>query len=144
MPWEDQDPFEKGESTRAMLVLDEMGLSGKQNEVLLMSCKVVRFTVESKVKPADYEQARGYVELEPKDLWIHVPVYNPAQLVDNAGSVRLFGEVFRYIARELDLSVFDTASRRLDLRTAIQDQKDEQRGGVKIGQSPTKKQTEAL
>ena len=116
---EQPEPFERDE--RASLVLGELQLSGKENEVMMVSCKVVGFTAEAKVQPAQYEQARGYVQLEPRDLWIHVPILNPGQKVTNSGDVEIFGAVFRYIARELDMAVFDVASRRLDLRTSIKD-----------------------
>ena len=69
---EQPEPFERDE--RAKLVLDELQLTGADNEVMMVSCKVVGFTAEAKVQPAQYEQARGYVQLEPKDLWIHVPI----------------------------------------------------------------------
>ena len=126
-------PWENGEG-RA-LVLGEMGISDKPGEVLMVSCKVEEFAVISKVQPAQYEQAQGQVSLVPKDLWLHIPITNPGQLVTNAGNVEILGKVFRYIARELDAAVFDTASRRLDLRTQIADAKAEKKGGVKIGQS---------
>jgi len=116
---EQPDPFERDE--RAKLVLGELQLSGKENEVMMVSCKVVGFTAEAKVQPAQYEQARGYVQLEPKDLWIHVPILNPGQKVTNSGDVEIFGAVFRYIARELDRAVFNVASERVDLRTVKAD-----------------------
>ena len=115
----DPDPFRN--DNRAALVLGELKLEGAENEVMLVSCKVESFTVEAKVQPASYEQSRGYVNLVPRDLWIHVPIRNPGQKVNNSGDVEIFGAVFRYIARELDMAVFDTASRRLDMRTAIKD-----------------------
>ena len=113
------EPFERDE--RAKLVLGELQLSGKENEVMMVSCKVVGFTAEAKVQTAQYEQARGYIQLEPKDLWIHVPILNPGQKVTNSGDVEIFGAVFRYIARELDMAVFNVASERVDLRTSIKD-----------------------
>ena len=116
---EQPEPFERDE--RAKLVLGELQLSGKENEVMMVSCKVVGFTAEAKVQPAQYEQARGYVQLEPKDLWIHVPILNPGQKVNNSGDVEIFGAVFRYIARELDRAVFNVASERVDLRTVKAD-----------------------
>lgn len=116
---EQPEPFEKDE--RAQLVLDELQLTGADNEVMMVSCKVVGFTAEAKVQPAQYEQARGYVQLEPKDLWIHVPILNPGQKVTNSGDVEIFGAVFRYIARELDRAVFNVASERVDLRTVKAD-----------------------
>ena len=116
---EQPEPFERDE--RAKLVLGELLLSGKENEVMMVSCKVVGFTAEAKVQPAQYEQARGYVQLEPKDLWIHVPILNPGQKVTNSGDVEIFGAVFRYIARELDRAVFNVASERVDLRTVKAD-----------------------
>ena len=128
-------PWEDGEG-RA-LVLGEMNLTGEQGEVMMVSCKVEKFAATSKVQPAQYEQAQGEVSLVPSDLWLHVPVSNPGQLVTNAGNVEVLGKVFRYIARELDAAVFDTASRRLDLRTQIAERKAEKKGGVKIGNAPT-------
>ena len=130
-PWED--------SPGRALVLGEMNLTGEQNEVMMVSCKVEEFAVISKVQPAQYEQAQGQISLVPKDLWLHVPISNPGQLVTNAGNVEILGKVFRYIARELDAAVFDTASRRLDLRTQIADAKAEKKGGVKIGNAPVSK-----
>ena len=128
-PWED--------SPGRALVLGEIhgGLTGAENEVIMISCKVESFTIAAKVQPAQYEQAQGEVSLVPHDLWVHVPIFNPGQLVTNAGNVEILGKVFRYIARELDAAVFDTASRRLDLRTQIADAKAAKKGGVKIGQS---------
>jgi len=116
---EQPDPFERDE--RAKLVLGELQLTGADNEVMMVSCKVVGFTAEAKVQPAQYEQARGYVQLEPRDLWIHVPILNPGQKVTNSGDVEIFGAVFRYIARELDMAVFNVASERVDLRTVKAD-----------------------
>ena len=126
-PWED--------SPGRALVLGEMGLTGDTNEVMMVSCKVQEFAVIAKVQPAQYEQAQGQISLVPKDLWLHVPISNPGQKVSNTGNVEILGHVIRYIARELDAAVFDTASRRLDLRTQIADAKAEKKGGVKIGQS---------
>jgi len=121
VPWEvlEAEPFAR--NSRHQLVLDELQLTGADNEVMMVSCKVVGFTAEAKVQPAQYEQARGYVQLEPRDLWIHVPILNPGQKVTNSGDVEIFGAVFRYIARELDMAVFNVASERLDLRTSIKD-----------------------
>ena len=119
---EQPEPFERDE--RAQLVLDELQLTGTGNEVMMMRCKVVGFTAEAKVQPAQYEQVRGYVQLEPKDLWIHVPIYNPGQKVNNSGDVKIFGAVYRYIARELDMAVFNVASERVDLRTVQADAKE--------------------
>ena len=130
-------PWENGEGRK--LVLGEMGISDKPGEVLMVSCKVEEFAVISKVQPAQYEQAQGQVSLVPKDLWLHIPITNPGQLVTNAGNVEMLGKVFRYIARELDTAVFDTANRRLDLRTQIADARAETKGGVKIGNAPTSK-----
>jgi len=112
LPWED-DPFEKGEG--ANLVLGEMGLSGKENEVLMVTLDVETLTFESKVKPQDYEQARGYQEIKPTGLKVHIPVYNPAQFVDDAtGNVRLLTYIHKMLARELDGLTFAIASERVD------------------------------
>ena len=127
-PWED--------SPGRALVLGEIELTGEQNEVMMVSCKVESFSVTAKVQPAQYEQAQGEVSLVPKDLWLHVPITNPGQKVTEAGNVEILGHVIRYIARELDAAVFDAASRRLDLRTQIADRKAEKKGGVKIGNAP--------
>lgn len=117
MPWEEK-------SDRAALVLGEMDITDK-TEFYLVSCKVERFTVEAKVNDGSYGAARGFAELVPKDLWLHVPVYKPGQLVDDGGNVGIFGAVFQYISRELDLQVFGAASRRADLKTAIEDREAE-------------------
>jgi hypothetical protein len=135
---EELPPLFRERGEWAALVLDKMGLSGKGNEVLMVSCKVVEFTVEAKVNDGAYGSARGYVRLEPENLRIYIPVYNPGQLVDDAGNERLFGQVYRQIARELDQAVYKQASERTDQRTAIQDRKDERKGGVHIGQSAPK------
>ncbi len=114
---DEPDPFLPGPGK--MLVLGELGLTGKQNENMLVSCKVVRFTCESKA--GDYNNTRGYVEVEPEGLYVHVPVFNPAQLVDEGGDVGILGYVYRQVARELDMSVFKIASERIDRAVAKAD-----------------------
>jgi len=134
-------PWEHGPGTK--LVLEAMGLTGDE-QAMLVSCRVVEFTVEAKVNDGNYGSSRGYVRLEPEDLRIHVPVYNPRQLVDDAGNVDVFGQVYRYISRELDLAVFDTASRRVDqavaakdAEAAVQSQRFDAGKGVIIAQKKT-------
>ena len=117
---EQPDPFEKGE--RAKMVLGEMGLTGKDNEVLMVSCKVEQLTFESKIQPVQYEQARGYQLIAPQ-FTLHIPIYNPGQMIDDAtGNLGILTHIHRMIARALDQDVvFRTASERLDLRTTIKD-----------------------
>lgn len=110
MPWEDEAP-ERAEG--AAMVLGEMGLSGDES-FLLVSCRVVEFTVESKVNDGNYGSARGYVRLEPENLRLHVPVYNLGECVDDTGNVGLLGAVYRYVARELDRMTFQVATERVD------------------------------
>lgn len=104
-------PWEHGPGTK--LILEAMGLTGDE-KTMLVNCRVVEFTVEAKVNDGNFGSARGYVRLEPEDLRIHVPIHDPGKLVDDAGNVDVFGQVYRYISRELDLAVFDAASRRVD------------------------------
>lgn len=114
------DPFEKGE--RAALVLAEMGLTGKENEVLIVTLDVETLTFESKVKPQDYEQARGYQEHRPT-FKVYIPVYNPAQFVDDAtGNVRLLSHIHGILARELDGLTFTVASERVDRAVVVREQ----------------------
>jgi hypothetical protein len=114
------DEFDRGE--RAALVLGEMGLSGKENEVLIVTLDVETLTFESKVQPQDYEQARGYQEIKPVGLKVHIPVYNPAQFVDDAtGNVRLLTYIHKMLARELDGLTFAIASERVDRAVADRD-----------------------
>ena len=129
----DPKPFE--DTPGRQVVLGEMGIAGKEGEMILVSVRVEQFTVEAKIAPAQYEQSRVYASFVPENLHIHVPVSNPGQWVDNAGNVGLFGHVARYIAREVERAGFRVASERVDLRTKNQDAKEEKKGGVKIGQS---------
>jgi hypothetical protein len=122
--------FEKGPG--AALVLGEMGITEK-DEFLLVSCKVEQLTVEAKVRPADYEQARGYASLVPQNLWVHVPIHDPARKVNESGNVEILGAVFRYVARELDLAVFEVASERVDRKVVLADARAQKKGGVNAG-----------
>jgi hypothetical protein len=130
-PWE--------ESPGRALVLGELELTGKANEVMMVSVRVEAFTVEAKVQPAQYEQSRVYAHFAPENLHIHVPVSNPGQHIDGAGDVSLFGYVARYIAREVERVGFRIANERADLRTVEADKKSAKRGGVKLGNAPASK-----
>jgi hypothetical protein len=82
---------------------------------MLISCKVTRMTAESKAKAGEYQNdVRGYVEVEPENLWVHVPVMNPAQLVDEGGDASVALYVWRQVARALDMSVVQLAMERAD------------------------------
>jgi len=114
------NPFFENDPGRK-IILDKWNLTDQGNEILMVTCRVAGFTIEAKA--GDYQSTRGYVQLEPEDLKIHVPVYNPGQKIDQAGDVEIFGSVFRYIATELDMAVVDIANRRLDRAIAVQDVK---------------------
>jgi len=108
------DFSEDGEGRK--IILSELHLADKQNEVVLVSVKVESFTVESKA--GDYQAVRGYAQFAPENLWIHVPIYDPASLVGPEGDVDIFATVFRYVARALDAEVYGVASRRADVAAA--------------------------
>jgi len=114
MEEEQTEGFFENEEGRK-LILGQWNLIDGQ-ETMMVSCEVAAFTIEAKA--GEYQAIRGYAQVEPENLWIHVLVHNPAQLIDESGDVQLFGSVFRYIARELDMAVMDTARNRLD-REAI-------------------------
>jgi len=115
-PFEDVFPPEEQK-----MVLERWGIEGRRDEVLLVSLKVAGFTVEAKAQAGPYQNVRGYVSLEPaSDLAINVLVHDPARCVDSSGDVGIFGAAFRYVARELDMAVVDTANRRLD-RAIVED-----------------------
>jgi hypothetical protein len=109
------DPFalSEAEQEARKLILEKDHITEGQ-KVKLVTLRVVRFTAESKVKPADYEGERGYAEVEPEDLYIHVPIYDPANLIGPEGDVGLFGRAFHAVATELDMRVVDVANRRAD------------------------------
>ena len=137
----DPKPFE--DTPARQLVLGAMEIEGEQNEVVQVRVEVKGFWIDSMIKPADYEQVKIHGEFIPENYrTIYVNVTNPGQLVDNAGNVRLFGHVLRYIAREIDRSGFRVASERVDRRTVEQDKQDEKKGGVKLGNAP--KRSEVL
>ena len=136
----DEKPFE--DTLARHVVLGAMGIEGEQNEVALISVRVEAFTVEAKIQPRQYEQSRVYASFVPENLYIHVPVTNPGQLVDNAGNVGILGKVMRYLASEVERTGFRIASERVDRRTVEQDKQDEKKGGVKLGNAP--KRSEVL
>ena len=136
----DEMPFE--DTPGRQVVLGAMGIEGEQNEVALVSVRVEAFTVEAKIQPRQYEQSRVYGSFVPDNLYIHIPITNPGQLVDNAGNVGLFGKVLRYVAREVERAGYKIASERVDRRTVEQDKQDEKKGGVKLGNAP--KRSEVL
>ena len=110
------------------LVLEALGIDhDPQNAILMVTCRVAGFTFEA--KGGDYQMVRGYFSFEPENLKVHVPIYHPGQLVDEAGDVRILGEVFRYIANQLDMEVVGIYNRRLDRETLEQDQKQPPKAG---------------
>lgn len=107
------DPFVPTENEK--LVLDELGLSGKRGETLMFTCKVLRFTVESKVSGVtNYENARGYMELEPAGHYLHIPIQDPARLVNGDGDLGIMKAAIHQIATMLDMAVSEVAHRRTD------------------------------
>lgn len=115
-------PLFDGDGPGRALVLEALGLDELRNEVRLITLKVVRFTCESKA--GDYQAVRGYAEFEPQDLHIHVPIYDPGQLVKDSGDVDIFAAVFKYVARTLDMEVYAVASERQDVAAAAANAKE--------------------
>lgn len=111
-------PWEHG--VGAQLVLDAMNIESDDDN-LVVSCKVERFTVETKASDGNYGSARGYAELVPQNLWLHLNVRKPASLVDENGNVGLLEAVYRQVALALDRSVFKVASGRVDVQVAKKD-----------------------
>ena len=110
-------PWEHG--IGAKLVLDAMNIEEDDN-ILLVSCKVVEMTFESKA--GDYQAVRGFWRVAPDNLWAHVPVHDPGKLVDEAtGNVDLLAKVHHVIASALDAEVYTVASERTDRQIAAKD-----------------------
>ena len=110
-------PWKHGEG--AALVLGAMNLTGDE-QVTLVSCKVIEMTFESKA--GDYQAVRGFWRVAPDNLWAHVPVHDPGKLVDEAmGNVGLLTKVHHVIASALDAEVYAVASERADRQVAAKD-----------------------
>lgn len=119
MPWED-DPFEKREGARA--VMEMMDVTGRAGEYALITLRVMELTAESKVKPADYEGARVYQRFDGNGFLVHIPIYDPEQLIDDTtGNVGVLAHVHKVLARQLDGVAVAIANERLDRRIAAAD-----------------------
>jgi len=113
------DPLPWEHGAGSALVLAEMGMTGDE-KVMLVSVKVVEMTMESKA--GDYQAVRGYLRVAPENLWAHIPVYSPGQLVnDGDGNVGMLREVYRVLAKALDAEVYHVASERADQAVAAKD-----------------------
>jgi hypothetical protein len=119
IPKVEPPPWEHG--IGAQLVLDAMDIEEDEN-ILLVSCKVVEMTFESKA--GDYQAVRGFWRVAPDNLWAHVPVHDPGKLVDEAtGNVDLLARVHHVIASALDAEVYDVASQRANVQATAADTK---------------------
>ena len=97
------------------MILDELKITGKENETLMVKLKVTRFTTESKAKAGEYQNdIRGYAEVEPENLYVHVPVFNPGALVTEEGDAAILAYVYRQVALSMDMAVVKIANERAD------------------------------
>ena len=118
---------ERGEITAA--ILEARGLD-EVPQTMLVTCRVVEFTLESKVNDGNYGTGRGYWRVEP-DLTVHVPI--KPRVNDEVGDVEILAATYRALARTLDHETYGVVSRRVDLRTTMRDEKDARKGGVNAG-----------
>ena len=114
----------RGEITAAILEARELE---DVPETMLVECRVVEFTVESKVNDGNYGTARGYWRVEP-DLTVRVPIR--PRIDDETGDMEILAATYRTLARTLDHETYGMVSRRVDLRTTMRDEKDARKGGV--------------
>ena len=112
--------FTEEEERGRTLILEAAGIERGQHTLLVRS-RVEEFTVESRVKPADYESARGYARVAPEDLYLNVVIYDPEQKVSAESDAEIFGQAFRMLAAELDMRVVEMANRRADRQIAVED-----------------------
>ena len=123
------DPF-AGPNRIKQIILDDLGLGGSE-DTLLATFRVRSLTFESKAKAGEYQnEARGYLQLEPENLRLHIPIYNAMQEINDGGNLDLLGKIVRRIGRELDMQVAGVARDRVDCKTERADK--EAQSGVRL------------
>lgn len=121
----DPEPFaEPDENSPRRVVLDQMGIEDKQDYWLFVA-DLVGFTCESTARPGDYQNTRGYWNVQlPLPHKLRVPIHDPHKKVtDESGNLGLYAAAFFQIASTLDAQVVDVANQRLDREVVAADQK---------------------
>jgi hypothetical protein len=111
---------EKGPVTE--FIMESLGLDEEGQDTVIVDLEVKTITVESKLGDQNYGNGRGYWELKPTGLHVHVPVHNARQVInDDQGDLAILAQVHRQVASALDGQQFAVVSRREDRKIMSDD-----------------------